>query len=171
MTREEFIQLVASDIKAGDIRMAKGRIGNFACTTPSFKPEDEQLLRSITEELWRKYPVLKETCDESEYERKGKLTTYTPDDWSYAVLALQENCCPERLEDVIKIGKAIYGKKVTPVQEKSASDQTIELEVNPIEAGKGFDSPPNSQREKNAPKMSPPQIKKKKKNPDFRFYS
>ena len=160
MTREEFIRLVVQDVESGNIRMAKGRIGNFASTTPSFKPEDEKLLRSITEELWHRYPVLKEPCDESKYERKGKLNIYTADDWSYAVLALQENCCPERLEDVIKIGKALYGTRAVDNEHKSASKPRYEpeLKVEPINA-----EIPKFQREKTAPQMSSPEIKKERK--------
>ena len=41
---------------------------------------------------------------------EGK-TTFTEDDFPMAILELKENFCDERIEDVKKIGRALYGKK------------------------------------------------------------
>lgn len=40
---------------------------------------------------------------------EGK-TTFTEDDFPMAILELKENFCDERIEDVKKIGRALYGK-------------------------------------------------------------
>ena len=49
-------------------------------------------------------------------EVKGSLisegkTTYSEDDFADAVFLLKENFCKERIADVKKIGRAVYGKK------------------------------------------------------------
>ncbi|MGV3025094.1 hypothetical protein ACED96_05135 [Clostridium thermobutyricum] len=73
----------------------------------------------IKEELDKNKPLLS-------VEKKGE---YTREDFRYAAIYLSENFCDERINDVRKIGQAVYKKQVrniNPVTEKQTNNCQVQ---------------------------------------------
>ena len=62
---------------------------------------------------------LKEDSLVGELVSKGKKT-FTEDDFEDAVFELKENFCQERIDDVMMIGKAVYGGRPKPTQDSAS---------------------------------------------------
>lgn len=63
---------------------------------------------------------IKENYNNKELFSDAKITEYI---FSDAVLALQENFCDERLRDVEKLGKKLYGEKIKKAREEEKRER------------------------------------------------
>ena len=96
------------DIEKNDVQMLRNRIGNIIYTSRDFSSGDFDAAIKYVESKGIK---LKEPYN-SKYElvlNKKDLSECTREDFAAAVFNLKENFCTERINEVKKIGKYMYG--------------------------------------------------------------
>lgn len=118
MTTQELIQSINKDISEGNIGLAKKKIGNLAITCKTFTKENEAQFMSVINAVKQNGSVFENLKGAALI--SSTKTSFTANDFDDAVYALKENLCEDRVKDVIKIGKAVYGsivkEEVKPVQ-------------------------------------------------------
>ena len=122
------------DIEKNDVQMLRNRIGNIIYTSRDFSSGDFDAAIKYVESKGIK---LKEPYN-SKYElvlNKKDLSECTREDFAAAVFNLKENFCTERINEVKKIGKYMYGpggkaKNNDDKKKDSTKDDTSEKKDN-----------------------------------------
>lgn len=125
MTTQELIQSINKDISEGNIGLAKKKIGNLAITCKTFTKENEAQFMSVINAVKQNSSVFENLKGAALI--SSTKTSFTANDFDDAVYALKENLCEERVKDVIKIGKAVYG---STVKEEARPVQKINVHTN-----------------------------------------
>ena len=99
-------EAVENGILNNDIKGLREAVGTLCYTSRDFSSGEFDEVVAYVEKRGIK---LKDDKLEGELVSEGK-TTYTDEDFAYAVFELKNNFCDERIADVKKIGKALYGK-------------------------------------------------------------
>lgn len=103
-------------IQAKDVNFLRDAIGSICYINRDFARDDFDEAISYVESKGIK---LKEDSLVGELVSKGK-TNFTEDDFEDAVFELKENFCQERIDDVMMIGKAVYGGRPKPTQDSAS---------------------------------------------------
>lgn len=125
MTTQELIQSINKDISEGNIGLAKKKIGNLAITCKTFTKENEAQFMSVINAVKQNSSVFENLKGAALI--SSTKTSFTANDFDDAVYALKENLCEERVKDVIKIGKAVYG---STAKEEARPVQKINVHTN-----------------------------------------
>lgn len=116
---QEF-SVVDEAISNNDIEMLKEIVGNlcYACRDFSDGKFDEAIryIKANGIELKEAYNAKEPLVSEG----KSELTD---DDFSEAVYRLKNNFCDERIRDVKKIGKALYGVEIKVIETKATKER------------------------------------------------
>ena len=107
---------IESCIANHDIEGLRNAIGSLCYVSMDFSSGDFLEAISYVESKGIK---LKEDSLVGELVSKGK-TTFTEDDFGDAVFELKENFCQERIDDVMMIGKAVYGGRPNSTQDSAS---------------------------------------------------
>lgn len=107
---------IESCIANHDIEGLRNAIGSLCYVSRDFSSGDFLEAISYVESKGIK---LKEDSLVGELVSKGK-TNFTVDDFEDAVFELKENFCQERIDDVMMIGKAVYGGRTKPTQDSAS---------------------------------------------------
>lgn len=113
MRRYESIE---NGIATNDINGLREAIGTLCYTSRDFSSGEFCEAIKYVESKGIK---LKEDSLVGELVSKGKKT-FTEDDFEDAVFELKENFCQERIDDVMMIGKAVYGGRPKPTQDSAS---------------------------------------------------
>lgn len=103
-------------IYANDVDYLRDAIGSICYISRDFSSGEFLEAISYVESKGIK---LKEDSLVGELVSKGKKT-FTEDDFEDAVFELKENFCQERIDDVMMIGKAVYGGRPKPTQDSAS---------------------------------------------------
>lgn len=148
MTTQELIQSINKDISEGNIGLAKKKIGNLAITCKTFTKDNEAQFMSVINAVKQNSSVFENFKGTALI--SSTKTDFTANDFDDAVYALKENLCEERVKDVIKIGKAVYGSTI-----KEESRPVQKINVHTSEGAERKNSQrvyQNSQQRTSAPK-------------------
>lgn len=113
-------EVIEECIQSRDIEGLRVAIGNLCYTRFGFFNEFDEAIPYVES----KGIDIKEAYNGEPLIFKEGKTTYTDDDFAIAVFELKNNFCDERIADVKKIGKALYGQSAPAAAEEKPEQAT-----------------------------------------------